>query len=223
MVLSNLDKFVYISEDTIVCSKIGINDEDSLTIKYKINSEEKEIRLYDVPRILTFQEKSLIYYAILDAYYFTLDNNEYEGIEDYIVKENGYSFHEFNQIEGKNPGILGELLFEITRQPVETEKLGRIRDIYDLLIRNKNEIGIRPICIAFNGVMEDFNDVYKVILYMFREDKKLRSKSELVNIYKRNGLFGGNKRIYIIPNKKQLEKITEESRREEYKEEVQPI
>ena len=82
---------------------------------------------------------------------------------------------------------------------------------------------MRPICIAFNGVMEDFKDVYKVILYMFREDKILRSKSELVNIYKRNGLFGGNKRIYIIPNKKQLEKITEESRREEYKEEVQPI
>lgn len=213
MVLSDIDKFVYIGEDTIVCSKANIKDEDNLVIKYKINAEDKEIRLYDVPRILTFQEKSLIYYAILEGYYFypaSRDNDEYEGIENYVVKENGYSYHEFNQIEEENYGILGELLFEITRQPIETEKLSRIRDIYDLLIRNKNEIGIRPICIAFNGILSDFKDVYKTLLYMFEHDKALKKKKDLVEIFKRNGIFGGNKRIYIIPNKGQLEKITRE-------------
>ena len=213
MVLSDINKLVYIGEETIVCSKTGNKDEDNLVIKYKINREDKQIRLYDVPRILSFQEKSLIYYAILDSYYFSpLDSDEeYDNIEDYVVKENGYSYHEFNQIEGEEYGILGELLFEITRQPIETEKLSRIRDIYDLLIRNKKEIGVRPICIAFNGTMLDFKDVYKTILYMFEKDKELKRKIELIDIFKRNGLLGGNKRIYIIPNKEQLEKITKKT------------
>lgn len=213
MVLSDIDKFIYVGEDTIVCSKSSVKDEENLVIKYKINKEDKEIRLYDVPRILTFQEKSLIYYAILNNYYFypaSSQNDEYEDIENYVVKENGYTYHEFNQIKEENNGILGELLFEITRQPVETEKLSRIRDIYDLLIRNKKEIGIRPICIAFNGIISDFKDVYKTILYMFDHDKSLKSKKNLVDIFKRNGLLGGNKRIFIIPNKEQLEKITKQ-------------
>lgn len=213
MVLSDIDKFIYVGEDTIVCSKSSVKDEENLVIKYKINKEDKEIRLYDVPRILTFQEKSLIYYAILNNYYFypaSSKNDEYEDIENYVVKENGYTYHEFNQIKEENNGILGELLFEITRQPVETEKLSRIRDIYDLLIRNKKEIGIRPICIAFNGIMLDFKDVYKTILYMFDHDKTLKSKKNLVDIFKRNGLLGGNKRIFIIPNKEQLEIITKQ-------------
>ena len=222
MVLSDIDKFVYIGEDTIVCSKANIKDEENLVIKYKINKEDKEIRLYDVPRILTFQEKSLLYYAILDNYYFYSSSNgneEYEDIENYIVKENGYSYHEFNRIKGENYGILGELLFEITRQSIETEKLGRIRDIYDMLIRNKEEIGVRSICIAFNGIMSDFKDVYRIIQYMFNHDKALKNKKALVDISKRNGIFGGNKRIYIVPNKRQLEKIAREEIRKQKTEE----
>lgn len=209
MVLSDLDKFVFVGEETIVCSKKSIKDEDNLVIKYKINKEDKEIRLYNVPHILTFQEKSLIYYAILENYYFFPSDDEYKGIENYVVKENGYSYHEFNDIKEDSYGILGELLFEITKQPIETEKLSRIRDIYDLLIRNKKEIGIQPICIAFSGIMEDFKDVYKVILYMFENNKILKTKKNKVIIFKRNGFLGSNKRIYIIPRKVEVEEKKE--------------
>ncbi len=205
MVLSDLDKFVFVGEETIVCSKNSIKDEDNLVIKYKINKEDKEIRLYDVPHILTFQEKSLIYYAILENYYFFPSDDEYKGIENYVVKENGYSYHEFNDIKEDNYGILGELLFEITKQPIETEKLSRIRDIYDMLMRNKKEIGIQPICIAFSGIMEDFKDVYKVILYMFENNKVLKTKKNKIIIFKRNGFLGSNKRIFIIPSKMKVE------------------
>lgn len=206
MVLNDIEKFVYINENTIICTKGNLNTEDILKIRYKIDKENKEIRLYDVPRILTFQDKSFIYYALLENYYFfpqNMVNDELkdEHFEEYVVRENGYTYHEFNEIKEENNGILGELLFEITRQEIETEKLSKIRDIYDLLIRNIDEIGVKPICIAFNGIMPDFKDVFKVIIYMFEYDKKLKSKKDKVIIFKRSGLFGGNKRIYIVSNK----------------------
>ncbi len=206
MVFSDLDKFVYINDDTIICSKSNLDLEDNLKIKYKIDKENKEIRLYDVPRILSFQEKSLIYYALLDNYYFyplKNLNKEYknEDFENYVVRENGYTYHEFNGIQEPSNGILGELIFEISRQKIESEKLSRIRDIYDLLIRNKYEIGVKPICIAFNGIMPDFKDIYKTILYMFNNDKVLKKLKNKVFIYKKSGFLGGNKRIYIVNNK----------------------
>lgn len=206
MVINDLDKRVAIGKELILYSKTNINVNCDLKISYRIDIEDKSIRLYDVPRILTFEEKEIIYYAILDKYYFyplrDVDN-EYKNvkIEDFVVKENGYSYHEFNSIDGESKGILGELIFEIPRQNDEPEKLLRIREIYDMLSRNLNEIGNRPICIAFNGIMPDFKDVFKVIIYMFENDEKLKKKKRECIVFKRNGIFGGNKRIFIVPKK----------------------
>lgn len=206
MVINDLDKRVAIGKELILYSKTNINVNCDLKISYRIDIEDKSIRLYDVPRILTFEEKEIIYYAILDKYYFyplrEIDN-EYKNvkIEDFVVKENGYTYHEFNNIDGESKGILGELIFEIPRQTDEPEKLLRIREIYDMLSRNLNEIGNRPICIAFNGIMPDFKDVFKVILYMFENDEKLKKKRENCILFKRNGILGGNKRIFIVPKK----------------------
>lgn len=206
MVINDLDKRVAIGKELILYSKTNINVNCDLKISYRIDIEDKSIRLYDVPRILTFEEKEIIYYAILDKYYFyplrEIDN-EYKNvkIEDFVVKENGYTYHEFNNIDGESKGILGELIFEIPRQKDEPEKLLRIREIYDMLSRNLNEIGNRPICIAFNGIMPDFKDVFKVILYMFENDEKLKKKKRECIVFKRNGIFGGNKRIFIVPKK----------------------
>lgn len=206
MVINDLDKRVAIGKELILYSKTNINVNCDLKISYRIDIEDKSIRLYDVPRILTFEEKEIIYYAILDKYYFyplrEIDN-EYKNvkIEDFVVKENGYTYHEFNNIDGESKGILGELIFEIPRQKDEPEKLLRIREIYDMLSRNLNEIGNRPICIAFNGIMPDFKDVFKVISYMFENDEKLKKKKRECIVFKRNGIFGGNKRIFIVPKK----------------------
>lgn len=206
MVINDLDKRVAIGKELILYSKTNINVNCDLKISYRIDIEDKSIRLYDVPRILTFEEKEIIYYAILDKYYFyplrEIDN-EYKNmkIEDFVVKENGYTYHEFNNIDGESKGILGELIFEIPRQKDEPEKLLRIREIYDMLSRNLNEIGNRPICIAFNGIMPDFKDVFKVIIYMFENDEKLKKKRENCILFKRNGILGGNKRIFIVPKK----------------------
>ena len=206
MVINDLDKRVAIGKELILYSKTNINVNCDLKISYRIDIEDKSIRLYDVPRILTFEEKEIIYYAILDKYYFyplrEIDN-EYKNvkIEDFVVKENGYTYHEFNNIDGESKGILGELIFEIPRQKDEPEKLLRIREIYDMLSRNLNEIGNRPICIAFNGIMPDFKDVFKVIIYMFENDEKLKKKRENCILFKRNGILGGNKRTFIVPKK----------------------
>ena len=206
MVINDIEKHIAIGREIIVYSKTNINSKLDLKIGYKINKEEKEIRLYDVPKILTFQEKVMIYYAILDKYYFyplRVVNKEFEGekIEEYVVKENGYTYHDFNNNEGVYKGILAELLFEIPRQEVEPEKLSRIRDIYEMLIRNKDEIGIKPICIAFNGIMPDFKDVFRIIKFMFEQDEYLSEKKEECIIFKSSGILGGNKRIFIVPKK----------------------
>lgn len=205
MVINNMEKHIAIGNEIIVYSKTNLKTGLDLKVRYKINKEEKEIRIYDVPKILTFQDKVMIYYAILDKYYFyplSKINKEFnnENIEEYIVKENGYTYHTFNNIEGEDKGILGELLFEIPRQEIEPEKLSRIRDIYEMLIRNVDEIGKRPICIAFNGIMPDFKDVYRVIQYMLKFDNKLKNKKEYL-LFKRSGVLGGNKRIFIVPKR----------------------
>lgn len=206
MVINDLEKRIAIGNELILYSKTNINISLDLKIGYRVDKEEKEIRLYDVPRILTFEEKVMIYYAILDRFYFyplRVINKEYAGenIEDYVVKENGYTYHEFNNIEGEPKGILAELLFEIPRQKDEPEKLSRIRDIYEMLKRNKDEIGNRPICIAFNGIMPDFKDVFRIILYMFEKDDILSKKKKECIVFKRSGILGGNKRIFIVPKK----------------------
>ena len=41
--------------------------------------------------------------------------------------------------------------------------------------------------------------VYMVIQYIFDHHPKLKAKKNEVYIFKRMGLFGGNKRIYIVP------------------------
>ena len=206
MINNDIQRYIAIGKEVIIYNRDLLNADKALKIRYKINDEEREIRLYDVPRILTFEEKVMIYYAILDRFYFyplRVINKEYAGenIEDYVVKENGYTYHEFNNIEGEPKGILAELLFEIPRQKDEPEKLSRIRDIYEMLKRNKDEIGNRPICIAFNGIMPDFKDVFRIILYMFEKDDILSKKKKECIVFKRSGIFGGNKRIFIVPKK----------------------
>lgn len=214
MVINDIGRHIAIGRETIVYSKNNVNIDYDLKIKYKINKEDKEIRLYDVPKILTFQEKAMIFYGILDNYYFyplrALNKSiAGERIEEYVVKENGYTYHEFNGIEGNSNGILGELVFEIPRQQMEPEKLSRIRDIYEMLTRNINEIGKRPICIAFNGIMPDFKDIFRIIEYFFNYDNKIKEKKKDCLIFKRSGLFGGNKRIFIVPKK--MQQIKEET------------
>ncbi len=215
MIIEDIDKYVAIGKEIIAYSSKNIQIDYDLKIRYKIDKENKEIRLYDVPRVLTFQEKSAIYYAILDRFFFfplSMLNKDFkdENIENYIVRENGYTYHEFNNIEGKSKGILGELLFEIPRQEIETEKLKRIRDIYEMLIRNVNELGKNPICIAFNGLTADFKDVFKCIKYMLKEDDKLKVNENKCILLMKKGLFGRNKRIFILPIKDLVKEASEE-------------
>ena len=82
-----------------------------------------------------------------------------------------------------------------------------------MLTRNVKDIGQRPICIAFNGTINDFKTVFDSVLFMFNNDKKLIEKKKEVYIFKRLGIFGGNKRIYIVPRK-----IIKEMREKEEKE-----
>ena len=206
MIVNNLDRFIAIGKELIVYSKTNLNINCDLKIRYRIDSENKEIRLYDVPSILTMKEKCIIYYAILDKYYFyplnILNNNSNtKNIEEFVVKENGYTYHEFNEIEGESKGILGELLFEIPRQEIETEKLSKIRDVYEMLTRNTDEIGKQPIYISFSGLKGDFNDLFKVIEYIFKYDDNLKTKKEKCRLIKKAGFLGINKAILIIPNK----------------------
>ena len=200
--ISDIRKYIVIGREIIQFSKENFAKEDILEIRYKIINEDKEIRLYNVPRILTFEEKSVIYYAILDCYYFNhIINSNYrkDEIADYVVKENGYTYHTFNQIEGDDFGILGELLFEIPRQKIETEKLSEIRDIYEMLQRNKNIIGKEPILIAFNGIMPDFYDITNVVRYIVEKDPEISKNKDNVNIVIKKGFLGKNKQILILP------------------------
>ncbi len=200
MAITDIHNHVYLDEGTIIYSKTDARINPELTINYKIEPEEKLIRLYNVPRFLTFQEKEYIYYILLENFYFYPlgKNREYEDFENYTVKENGYSFYEYNSKE--NPkGILGELLMDIPRPEREPEKIARIRDIYDMLKRNYKEIGKRPICIAFNGNINDFKSVYMVLQFMLDNDSKLKEIKKDIYVFKRLGIFGGNKRIFIVP------------------------
>ena len=82
MVINDLEKRIAIGNELILYSKTNINISLDLKIGYRVDKEEKEIRLYDVPRILTFEEKVMIYYAILDRFYFyplRIINKEYAG------------------------------------------------------------------------------------------------------------------------------------------------
>ena len=200
MAITDIHNHVYLDEGTIIYKKTDARINPELTINYKIEPEEKLIRLYNVPRFLTFQEKEYIYYILLENFYFYPlgKNREYEDFENYTVKENGYSFYEYNSKE--NPkGILGELLMDIPRPEREPEKIARIRDIYDMLKRNYKEIGKRPICIAFNGNINDFKSVYMVLQFMLDNDSKLKEIKKDIYVFKRLGIFGGNKRIFIVP------------------------
>ena len=189
MIVSDANNHVYLDEGIILYSNGDARFNPELKIRYKIEPEEKLIRLYDVPRFLTYQEKEYIYYILLETFCFYPQGarGEYKGFADYTVKENGYSF------------LLGELIFDIPRPEREPEKIARIRDIYNMLIRNFKEIGTRPMCIAFNGITSDFKTVYMVIQYIFDHHPKIKAKKSEVYIFKRMGLFGGNKRIYIVP------------------------
>ena len=200
MAITDIHNHVYLDEGIILYSKTDARIDPELKINYKIEPEEKLIRLYNVPRFLTFQEKEYIYYILLENFYFYPlgKNREYEDFENYTVKENGYSFYEYNSKE--NPkGILGELLMDIPRPEREPEKIARIRDIYDMLKRNYKEIGKRPICIAFNGNINDFKSVYMVLQFMLDNDSKLKEIKKDIYVFKRLGIFGGNKRIFIVP------------------------
>lgn len=198
--INDIRKYIAIGKEIIIYNKDIFNADKALKIRYKINDDEKEIRLYDVPRILDFQEKSIIYYALLEKYYFP-SNHTYDenGFENYIVKENGYTYHQFYNIAGENKGILGELLFEIPRQKDEVDKLSKIRDIYEMLLKNIDAIGIKPICITINGTIQDFKDIYRVVIYILKKEDNISKKQGSIKVFKRMGIFGGNKRIYIVP------------------------
>ena len=200
MINNDIQRYIAIGKEVIIYNRELLNADKALKIRYKINDEEREIRLYDVPKILDFQEKSIIYFALLERYYFPIPYNANEnGIENYVVKENGYTYHQFNNIEGESKGILGELLFEIPRQKDESYKLSRMRDIYEMLLENIDAIGVKPICINVDGTVSDFKDIYRVVIYILKRDDKISKKKGMIKVFKRMGLFGGNKRIFIIP------------------------
>ncbi len=200
MINNDIQRYIAIGKEVIIYNRDLLNADKALKIRYKINDEEREIRLYDVPKILDFQEKSIIYFALLERYYFPIPYNANEnGIENYVVKENGYTYHQFNNIEGESKGILGELLFEIPRQKDESYKLSRMRDIYEMLLENIDAIGVKPICINVDGTVSDFKDIYRVVIYILKRDDKISKKKGMIKVFKRMGLFGGNKRIFIIP------------------------
>lgn len=200
MINNDIQRYIAIGKEVIIYNRDLLNADKALKIRYKINDEEREIRLYDVPKILDFQEKSIIYFALLERYYFLIPYNANEnGIENYVVKENGYTYHQFNNIEGESKGILGELLFEIPRQKDESYKLSRMRDIYEMLLENIDAIGVKPICINVDGTVSDFKDIYRVVIYILKRDDKISKKKGMIKVFKRMGLLGGNKRIFIIP------------------------
>ena len=154
MINNDIQRYIAIGKEIIIYNRDLLNADKALKIRYKINNDEREIRLYDVPKILDFQEKSIIYFALLERYYFPTQYKPNEnGIENYVVKENGYTYHQFNNIEGESKGILGELLFEIPRQKDEDYKLSRMRDIYEMLLENIDSIGEKPICINVDGTV----------------------------------------------------------------------
>lgn len=200
MINNNMQRYIAVGKEVIIYNRDFLDADRALKIRYKINDEEKEIRLYDVPKILDFQEKSIIYYALLEKYYFPSSYTyDEDGIENYVVKENGYTYHQFNNIQGESKGILGELLFEIPRQKDETDKLSKIRDIYEMLLENIDAIGIRPICITIEGNITDFRDIYRMIIYILKKEDSISQKQGSIKVFKRMGIFGGKKRIFIIP------------------------
>lgn len=202
MINNNMQRYIAVGKEVIIYNRDFLDADRALKIRYKINDEEKEIRLYDVPKILDFQEKSIIYYALLEKYYFPSSYTyDEDGIENYVVKENGYTYHQFNNIQGESKGILGELLFEIPRQKDETDKLSKIRDIYEMLLENIDAIGIRPICITIEGNITDFRDIYRMIIYILKKEDSISQKQGSIKVFKRMGIFGGKKRIFIIPKK----------------------
>lgn len=200
MINNDIQRYIAIGKEVIIYNRDLLNADKALKIRYKINNDEREIRLYDVPKILDFQEKSIIYFALLERYYFPTQYKPNEnGIENYVVKENGYTYHQFNNIEGESKGILGELLFEIPRQKDEDYKLSRMRDIYEMLLENIDSIGEKPICINVDGTVPDFKDIYRVVIYILKRDDKISKRKGTIKVFKRMGMFGGNKRIFIIP------------------------
>ena len=60
MVINNIERYVAVGKELILYSRKGIDTQIDLKIRYRINKEDKEIRLFDVPRVLTFQEKAMI-------------------------------------------------------------------------------------------------------------------------------------------------------------------
>ena len=74
MIVSDANNHVYLDEGIILYSKGDARFNPELKIRYKIEPEEKLIRLYDVPRFLTYQEKEYIYYiegALYGQWYFS--------------------------------------------------------------------------------------------------------------------------------------------------------
>ena len=74
-----------------------------------------------------------------------------------------------------------------------------MRDIYEMLLENIDAIGVKPICINVDGTVSDFKDIYRVVIYILKRDDKISKKKGMIKVFKRMGLLGGNKRIFIIP------------------------
>ena len=51
MVINNIERYVAVGKELILYSKKGIDTQIDLKIRYRINKEDKEIRLFDVPRV----------------------------------------------------------------------------------------------------------------------------------------------------------------------------
>mgnify|MGYP001852347073 FL=1 len=66
MINNDIQRYIAIGKEVIIYNRDLLNADKALKIRYKINDEEREIRLYDVPKILEFQEKSIIYFALLE-------------------------------------------------------------------------------------------------------------------------------------------------------------
>ena len=94
MIVSDANNHVYLDEGIILYSKGDARYNPELKIRYKIEPEEKLIRLYDVPRFLTYQEKEYIYYILLETFCFYPQGarEEYKGFANYTVKEMDTAF-----------------------------------------------------------------------------------------------------------------------------------
>ena len=61
MIVNNLDRYVAVGKEMIIYSQANLNSNNiGYKLRYKIDDENREIRLYDVQNILSMKEKGMI-------------------------------------------------------------------------------------------------------------------------------------------------------------------